>query len=129
MSKRLTSRSGKKLLMAACSSSKISNIVVSFVRMRSCALRLVQVQQLHGPAGLFTLGVADHQSSQTGAVDHVRLLQVQDGVLLSLIRELAEFAAQVRDFGAGNQPAVQIQNDDAFDFARLHLKRHNVLSI
>lgn len=85
---------------------------------------LREIEQLEFAARISDCGKAADQFSDPGAVDVVHRRQVQDDFLLSLGDQATNRLAQLVDFVAQNNAALDVEDRDVSDFASFDLERH-----
>ena len=119
-----TCRFGKKLLIASCSSPKISNTVVNFVRIRTRDSCADKIQDFKRAAGLLQSSKADDQASEAGRIDIIHLVEIQNHIDLPVIGEFADFFTKAGNGLADGQSAIEIEDDDPFAFALLNIEGH-----
>jgi len=84
---------------------------------------LGQVEELELAASVADGGEAADELSDAGAVEVVDIGHVEDDFFLTLGDQVADGGAKVADFGAKDEPSVNVENGDVGDFAGIDLNR------
>jgi hypothetical protein len=86
---------------------------------------LGEVEELELAAGVTDGGEAADQFSNPGTIDVVDADEVEDDLLLALGDEIADGIAEIADFFAKDDAAVDVEDGDVSNFASVNLQRHN----